>query len=158
MSLRAEVSLKHSNPAYSACTTAFSFLTAQANSPENNLRAAAEKSAARSWKGLTRWTVTAQARCPSARTLIRVGKSIGTCTRRLMAKRDTSFGWTRAIWRSAVSKSELAEHACASCSQGSAALKKPPTAENPSQLISKRIAELGDWRGETLRRMRELIR
>ena len=27
-----------------------------------------------------------------------------------------------------------------------------------SQLISKRIAELGDWRGETLGRMRELIR
>jgi hypothetical protein len=26
-----------------------------------------------------------------------------------------------------------------------------------SDLISKRIAELGDWRGETLRRMRELI-
>lgn len=27
-----------------------------------------------------------------------------------------------------------------------------------SELISKRIAELGDWRGETLRRMRELVR
>ena len=27
-----------------------------------------------------------------------------------------------------------------------------------SELISKRIAELGDWRGETLGRMRELIR
>src|SRR5438876_7844276 len=27
-----------------------------------------------------------------------------------------------------------------------------------SELISKRIAELGDWRGETLSRMRELIR
>jgi hypothetical protein len=26
-----------------------------------------------------------------------------------------------------------------------------------SELISKRIAELGDWRGETLRRMRKLI-
>ncbi|PYR45298.1 MAG: hypothetical protein DMF89_25365 [Acidobacteria bacterium] len=28
----------------------------------------------------------------------------------------------------------------------------------PSELISKRIAELGDWRGETLRRMRTLIK
>src|ERR1700692_3175946 len=27
-----------------------------------------------------------------------------------------------------------------------------------SQLISKRIAELGDWRGETLKRMRKLIK
>jgi hypothetical protein len=27
-----------------------------------------------------------------------------------------------------------------------------------SKLIDERIAELGDWRGETLRRMRELIR
>ncbi len=30
--------------------------------------------------------------------------------------------------------------------------------QSPSQLISKRIAELGDWRGETLRRMRKLIK
>src|SRR5947209_13303665 len=30
--------------------------------------------------------------------------------------------------------------------------------QSPSQLISKRIAELGDWRGKTLRRMRKLIR
>ncbi len=28
----------------------------------------------------------------------------------------------------------------------------------PSQLISKRIAEFGDWRGETLSRMRTLIK
>lgn len=28
----------------------------------------------------------------------------------------------------------------------------------PSELIDKRIAELGDWRGDTLRRMRRLIR
>ena len=28
----------------------------------------------------------------------------------------------------------------------------------PSELISKRIAELGDWRGEALGRMRKLIR
>jgi hypothetical protein len=33
-----------------------------------------------------------------------------------------------------------------------------PTAEAASQLISERIAELGDWRGETLKRMRALIR
>src|SRR5262245_40168904 len=29
--------------------------------------------------------------------------------------------------------------------------------QSASELISKRIAELGDWRGETLRRMRTLI-
>jgi hypothetical protein len=30
--------------------------------------------------------------------------------------------------------------------------------QSPSELISKRIAELGDWRGETLGRMRKLIK
>ena len=30
--------------------------------------------------------------------------------------------------------------------------------ESASQLISKRIAELGDWRGETLGRIRALIK
>src|SRR5664279_1373747 len=30
--------------------------------------------------------------------------------------------------------------------------------ESASELISKRIAELGDWRGETLSRMRQLIK
>jgi hypothetical protein len=30
--------------------------------------------------------------------------------------------------------------------------------ESASKLISKRIAELGDWRGETLRKMRRLIK
>ena len=30
-------------------------------------------------------------------------------------------------------------------------------AQSPSKLISNRIAELGDWRGETLARMRRLI-
>jgi|SRR5262245_43684842 len=30
--------------------------------------------------------------------------------------------------------------------------------QSASELISKRIAELGDWRGETLARMRELIK
>jgi hypothetical protein len=30
--------------------------------------------------------------------------------------------------------------------------------ESASELISKRIAELGDWRGETLARMRKLIK
>jgi len=29
---------------------------------------------------------------------------------------------------------------------------------NASELIDKRIAELGDWRGETLKRMRKLIK
>jgi hypothetical protein len=31
-------------------------------------------------------------------------------------------------------------------------------AQSASELISKRIAELGDWRGETLARMRKLIK
>ncbi len=30
--------------------------------------------------------------------------------------------------------------------------------KTPSQLISERIAELGDWRGKTLERMRKLIK
>src|SRR6266516_4129644 len=30
--------------------------------------------------------------------------------------------------------------------------------QSASELISKRIAELGDWRGDTRRRMRELIK
>ena len=30
--------------------------------------------------------------------------------------------------------------------------------ESPSQLIDARIAELGDWRGETLARIRKLIK
>jgi hypothetical protein len=30
--------------------------------------------------------------------------------------------------------------------------------QSPSELISKRIAELGDWRGKTLGRMRKLIK
>ncbi|HEX5592394.1 MAG TPA: DUF1801 domain-containing protein [Solirubrobacterales bacterium] len=30
--------------------------------------------------------------------------------------------------------------------------------DSPSQLIDERIAELGDWRGETLARVRELIK
>jgi hypothetical protein len=39
-------------------------------------------------------------------------------------------------------------------------MKKLSTSEGPSasELISKRIVELGDWRGETLGRMRKLIR
>ena len=39
-------------------------------------------------------------------------------------------------------------------------MKKPglSEAQSASELISKRIAELGDWRGETLSRMRALIR
>jgi hypothetical protein len=38
-------------------------------------------------------------------------------------------------------------------------MKKPEAIQGDpaSQLISKRIAELGDWRGETLGRMRKLI-
>ena len=39
-------------------------------------------------------------------------------------------------------------------------MKKSGASEEPSasELISRRIAELGDWRGETLSRMRQLIR
>jgi hypothetical protein len=31
-------------------------------------------------------------------------------------------------------------------------------ADSPSQLIDERIAELGDWRGDTLARVRELVK
>jgi hypothetical protein len=34
----------------------------------------------------------------------------------------------------------------------------PSKSDSPSQLIDARIAELGDWRGETLARVRELIK
>jgi hypothetical protein len=34
----------------------------------------------------------------------------------------------------------------------------PGQERSPSELISERIAELGDWRGEMLRRVRELIK
>jgi hypothetical protein len=34
---------------------------------------------------------------------------------------------------------------------------EPTPGEPPSELISKKIAELGDWRGESLARMRKLI-
>ena len=39
-------------------------------------------------------------------------------------------------------------------------MKKPGASEGPpaSELISKRIADLGDWRGNTLARMRKLIK
>ena len=39
-------------------------------------------------------------------------------------------------------------------------MKNPNASENPpaSELISKRIAELGDWRGKTLSRIRKLIK
>ena len=33
-----------------------------------------------------------------------------------------------------------------------------PSGRSASELISERIAELGDWRGETLGRMRELVK
>jgi hypothetical protein len=38
-------------------------------------------------------------------------------------------------------------------------MKKPNVSEGPSaaEMISKRIADLGDWRGKTLARMRKLI-
>src|SRR5260221_746863 len=39
-------------------------------------------------------------------------------------------------------------------------MKKPDASQDqtPSELISQRIADLGDWRGETLSRMRKLIK
>jgi hypothetical protein len=38
-------------------------------------------------------------------------------------------------------------------------MSKSGSTENPSasELIDRRIADLSDWRGETLRRMRQLI-
>ena len=36
-------------------------------------------------------------------------------------------------------------------------MKSSGASESASELISKRIAELGDWRGDTLARMRKLI-
>jgi hypothetical protein len=36
--------------------------------------------------------------------------------------------------------------------------KKEPAADSAAQLIDARIAELGDWRGETLARLRALIK
>ena len=36
--------------------------------------------------------------------------------------------------------------------------REPSKAESPSQLIDGRIEELGDWRGETLSRVRALIK
>ena len=37
-------------------------------------------------------------------------------------------------------------------------MKRSGAAQSASELISQRIAELGDWRGETLARMRKLIK
>ncbi|HEX6313727.1 MAG TPA: DUF1801 domain-containing protein [Gemmatimonadaceae bacterium] len=37
-------------------------------------------------------------------------------------------------------------------------MTQTPKGTSPSRLIDQRIAELGDWRGETLSRLRELIR
>jgi hypothetical protein len=37
-------------------------------------------------------------------------------------------------------------------------MKKSNASQGPSELISKRIAELGDWRGAALGRMRKLIK
>lgn len=37
-------------------------------------------------------------------------------------------------------------------------MKKSDSGASPSTLITARIAELGDWRGKVLRRMRKLIR
>ena len=34
----------------------------------------------------------------------------------------------------------------------------PKTAKSPSQLIDERIKELGDWRGQMLRRLRTLVK
>ncbi len=39
-----------------------------------------------------------------------------------------------------------------------AASKSDPETDTPSRLIDQRVAELGDWRGETLARVRSLIR
>ena len=36
--------------------------------------------------------------------------------------------------------------------------KTPKSAESPAKLIDARIKELGDWRGETLARVRAIIK
>ncbi|MCP5410883.1 MAG: DUF1801 domain-containing protein [Alphaproteobacteria bacterium] len=40
---------------------------------------------------------------------------------------------------------------------GSGDTPMPPKAQSPAKLIDARIKDLGDWRGETLARVRELI-
>lgn len=35
---------------------------------------------------------------------------------------------------------------------------EPPEGKSPSELIDERIGELGDWRGETLSRLRALVK
>src|SRR5213593_226965 len=49
---------------------------------------------------------------------------------------------------------------CHQLAQREESMKKSDASQgrSASELISKRIAELGDWRGETLRRMRTLIK
>jgi hypothetical protein len=42
--------------------------------------------------------------------------------------------------------------------QTKSASKEPKGGDSPSQLIDARIKELGDWRGETLARVRKLIK
>jgi Uncharacterized conserved protein len=42
--------------------------------------------------------------------------------------------------------------------KGQDSVTEGPGADTPSQLIDARIKELGDWRGETLARIRDLIR
>jgi hypothetical protein len=38
------------------------------------------------------------------------------------------------------------------------AMTEPESTKSPSQLIDERIEELGDWRGETLSRLRSLVK
>src|SRR3954469_9864932 len=46
----------------------------------------------------------------------------------------------------------------ASVKKSKSAAKKPKGGDSPSQLIDERINELNDWRGETLARIRALIK
>jgi hypothetical protein len=92
--------------------------------------------------------------------------SLGTYSRRHLiaappaAAYSVRLGFQRGK-RIADSREPLAIHASSSgLRDQDENMKKSGASQDPSapDLISKRIAELGDWRGETLSRMRKLIK
>jgi hypothetical protein len=64
----------------------------------------------------------------------------------------------RRKWAAAVLFPRLAKEVICHCEDEN--MKKPDAGQDKSasKLISERIADLGDWRGQTLRRMRKLIK
>src|SRR5581483_6361108 len=60
--------------------------------------------------------------------------------------------------KSAKTQSAKTKSARARSAKDQVAKAKAPGGESPSQLIDARIKELGDWRGETLSRVRDLIK